>query len=577
MRKQQFTMMRDIYRLIPGNRRRGFFKSVLFTLLLAISDLVGIVALVSILLLVLDEKVVLSNEVIARIYRIGGFTNINAFIRAVSLIVLAVIALKSVLCLWLQNSINRYVFSLYSYFSIRMFDINLQRGLLFIRDHHTAQLVNNVNGVCLRFAEGVVAPMMTIASESLLLVMMGTLLLFYNPFIVLLAAIVFIPMAILYSRTFRRRMERNGKMENTLFVRQNKTMYEALRGYPDIVINNAEAYFSKKFRYGLRELCSYRLKTTLTRLISGRAVEFSLVLGIVAVIFIGLWAGYPLSGLKLTLGVFAVAAYRIVPAVSRIVNNRIEYKRNLFAIEILQDTMDQAHPVPPADRSVERLPFHHSIVIDKISFHYGERQNILENFSLTIRKGERIGIRGGSGVGKSTLFNIICALFEPSSGSIEVDGVRIDGNNRRKWQNNLACVSQEVFIPDVTIAENIAFGIEPDRIDRERLWNAIETASLKDWVSSLPDGIDTIAGESGCRLSGGQRQRIGIARALYKEASVLLFDEATSSLDIQTEKEIVTAIEHLSATRRELTMIIISHRDQTLAFCDRIIELEPVS
>jgi ABC-type multidrug transport system fused ATPase/permease subunit len=219
------------------------------------------------------------------------------------------------------------------------------------------------------------------------------------------------------------------------------------------------------------------------------------------------------------------------------------------------------------------MPFDKEIALENISFTYEGGKQVLDNFSLTIRKGEKIGIRGYSGAGKTTLFNIICGFFSPDSGTIRVDGVELTPEKRREWQNNLACVSQDVFIPDATIAENIAFGMERGEIDEERLRKAISTASLDEFVGSLPDGVDTITGESGSRVSGGQRQRIGIARALYKEASVLLFDEATSSLDNKTEEEIVHAIERLSAERSDLTMLIISHRDRTLTFCDRVIEV----
>ena len=218
------------------------------------------------------------------------------------------------------------------------------------------------------------------------------------------------------------------------------------------------------------------------------------------------------------------------------------------------------------------MPFQHEIRFEHIGFGYGDR-TVLKDFSLTIRKGERIGIRGYSGAGKTTLFNLLCGFFPPDTGRISIDGTVLSPDNVRAWQNNLAYVSQDVFLPDISIAENIAFGHPRDEISPTRLAAAIRAASLEELVAGLPDGADTVAGEAGCRLSGGQRQRIGIARALYKDASVLLFDEATSSLDAKTEREIVEAIESLSSRHKELTILMISHRDNTLAFCDRIIDL----
>ncbi|MDR0907719.1 MAG: ABC transporter ATP-binding protein/permease, partial [Rikenellaceae bacterium] len=194
----------------------------------------------------------------------------------------------------------------------------------------------------------------------------------------------------------------------------------------------------------------------------------------------------------------------------------------------------------------------------------------IDHLSLTIRKGERIGIHGVSGGGKTTLFNLLLGFYPPESGQILVDGVSIEGANRRKWQNIVGYVPQEVFVMDSTIAENVALGGE---IDRERVLQAIEAARLADFVAGLAEGIDTHIGEGGARLSGGQKQRLGIARALYKRAEVLFFDEATSALDTATESEINASIHGLSESHAEITIIIIAHRESSLAFCDRVIEI----
>ena len=312
----------------------------------------------------------------------------------------------------------------------------------------------------------------------------------------------------------------------------------------------------------------------LVRTAAGRMAEFSLILGVVVMIIVGLASGTEMSALTVSLGVFAVAAYKIVPSVNRIVNSWVEYKRNAFAAEKIAETFADAPQIRFDAAPAGRLPFEREIKVDDVTFRYEpEGKAVLDRFSLTIRKGEKIGIRGYSGAGKTTLFNILCGFFRPESGEVRIDGTPLSPANTRQWQDNLAYVSQDVFIPDMTLAENIAFGKRSDEIDAERLQRAIRAASLTELVASLPQGTDTVTGEAGCRLSGGQRQRIGIARALYKNASVLLFDEATSSLDSRTEREIVEAVERLSERHSELTILIISHREQTLGFCDRIIDI----
>lgn len=545
---------------------------VLSALCSAAVDLLGIAALVSVLLVVLDENIVTNNPLVGKIYGALGFTSESGFVVAVCVTVVALIALKGVLGVALSQVRARYMLLLYADLSKRMYDNYLSRGLLFVRSHHTTTLVNNVNAVCHRFASGVVSSLLGILTEVIIVVTLLVLLSLYNPMIVALALAVFVPIALLYSRIIRRRMVENGKEENRLQVGQNKTMYEALRGYADIEIAGAKPTITKRFAKGIDSLRYYSLRAIRMRAASSYVVEFSLVLGVVAVIILGIAMGHSVGTLKLFLGVFAVAAYRIVPSISRIVGGWTEYKRNSYVVDLL--TEELSGEVEPTPQTSEKLPFNQSVELSRVSFGYTPEERVLDGYSLTIRKGERVGIQGTSGKGKTTLFNLFAGLFVPAEGELRVDGKAVDTPlKRRMWQNNVAYVSQDLFIPDQTIAENIALGVEREDIDPERLARAIEAARLGEFVASLPEGVDTITGEAGCRLSGGQRQRIGIARALYKEASVLMFDEATSSLDEKTEREVVEAVAGLSESNRDLTILFISHNARTLGFCDRIIEL----
>ncbi len=560
--------------LIPRDRRRGAVGVVFASVALALLDFVGVAALVPVLLLILSEDATFSYPVMRWLYEAGSFTSFGTFVTAVCVAVLLVIIVKSILTLTVSNAVSKYLLSLYRHYSTRMFDIYLSKGLLFIRNNHTSQLINNVNGVCLRFTDGVLGQLFSSVTEIILLGLVAAALLWYDPRLVLLALAVFLPLTLVYALVFRRRMNENGRTENRLFVAQNKTLYETLRGYSDIEINNAERYVSDRFRDGLRNLTDCRRRAMLVRTAAGRMAEFSLILGVVVMIIVGLASGTEMSALTVSLGVFAVAAYKIVPSVNRIVNSWVEYKRNAFAAEKIAETFADAPQIRFDAAPAGRLPFEREIKVDDVTFRYEpEGKAVLDRFSLTIRKGEKIGIRGYSGAGKTTLFNILCGFFRPESGEVRIDGTPLSPANTRQWQDNLAYVSQDVFIPDMTLAENIAFGKRSDEIDAERLQRAIRAASLTELVASLPQGTDTVTGEAGCRLSGGQRQRIGIARALYKNASVLLFDEATSSLDSRTEREIVEAVERLSERHSELTILIISHREQTLGFCDRIIDI----
>ena len=222
----------------------------------------------------------------------------------------------------------------------------------------------------------------------------------------------------------------------------------------------------------------------------------------------------------------------------------------------------------------EILPFEHEIAVRNLGFRFADDgHELFRDLTLSIRKGERIGIRGASGAGKTTLFNLLLGLYEPTGGEITIDGTPLTAANRRAWQNRIGYVSQNLFIADGSFAANVALGVPDDEIDRGRVAEALEAARLGEFVAGLAKSMDTHVGECGCRLSGGQRQRIGIARALYRRADVLFFDEATSALDSRTEEEINRSIAELAARDEGLTLVVIAHRESSLEYCTRIITI----
>ena len=270
------------------------------------------------------------------------------------------------------------------------------------------------------------------------------------------------------------------------------------------------------------------------------------------------------------LGALALAAQRLLPLMQQAYSSWSNLRQNQYSLKDTLEFLDQSLPSELKDTSTP-ITFAKEIVLDNISFSYSaDAQPILQDLSLTIPKGSRIGFIGETGSGKSTLLDIIMGLLQPTSGALKIDGDRIDSSNLRAWQKHVAHVPQSIFLADGTIAENIAFGLPLDQIDEVRVRQAAEQAQIHDIIEKLPNGYQTIVGERGVRLSGGQRQRLGIARAIYKQADVIIFDEATSALDNETEKSVMEAIDQLS---NELTILVIAHRLSTLKNCTQIIKL----
>jgi ABC-type multidrug transport system fused ATPase/permease subunit len=227
--------------------------------------------------------------------------------------------------------------------------------------------------------------------------------------------------------------------------------------------------------------------------------------------------------------------------------------------------------VPVTPKTGTEIQFSTSVCFENVSFKYSNAVgNANENLSFCIGKGEAVGIIGHSGAGKSTLVDILLGLLQPTAGAVLVDGLDIQ-NNLRSWQDHIGYVPQTIYLVDDTLARNVAFGLPDDLVDHDAVARSIKAAQLDEFVATLPDGINTIVGERGVRLSGGQRQRIGIARALYNDPEILVLDEATSSLDTETEQGVMDAVKELLGTK---TIVIIAHRTTTVSYCTKVYKMD---
>jgi ABC-type multidrug transport system fused ATPase/permease subunit len=302
--------------------------------------------------------------------------------------------------------------------------------------------------------------------------------------------------------------------------------------------------------------------------------ETGLVVGMALLLCFG--TGMELADMKMIFGVFTVAGLRLLPSARNIMSAWSALRYNRYTIDIIKEA--QSNNLPKQDSyTAEKLQFNSTIEVRNLSFKFNNSsRDTLHNLSLTIGKGEKVGINGESGAGKTTLLNILLGLYAPTEGGVYVDDVQLSGDLLRKWQNSIGYVSQNTFLVDSTILANITLGCDDKDIDMELVERCVEASSLSEFVASLPNGVHTRIGECGALLSGGQRQRIGIARALYKQADILFFDEATSSLDNATEQSINGAIEALSASNKDLTIVVVAHRDSSLSYCDRIITLDKI-
>lgn len=567
-------MLKKIIAIIPS-QFYGRGVAVAITILLrAVLNFFGITLFIPLLMLILDNEAMHQNAKIQIMYDLLGCKSDTQFTIIIAAGIVLAIAIKNVVALWLFHYERDFTYSLYRNLSRRLYIDYYHRGLAFARQHNSAELSRNVNFVCLNFVTGILKPIATLCSEAILFTLIIVALAILNFKAALLLIVIFLPAIWLYYFFIRRRLNKYGKAENEAHKARFKSVTESFRGYADIEINNAFAQMLSAFNDSTDQLIAMRKYNATLSAMPQSITETTLAAGMATLVIIGAYT--PQGNIGLLFGIFAVAAVRLMPSIRNILSAVTAIRYNLYTLDTLQN-IDGDYTTN--EHTVERLNLREKIEINNLSFRYDNPQDkestmVIKDLSLTITRGERLGIKGVSGAGKSTLMNLILGLYTPTSGEILIDGIRLDATTCRKWQNSIGYVPQSVFIADTTLAENVALGVAPQNIDRQRVEKVLEMASLKQFTEGLAEGIDTMIGESGCRVSGGERQRIGIARALYRQPDILFFDEATSALDKDTEQSVNQSIENLSANNRELTIVVIAHRETSLGYCNRIINIE---
>ena len=537
-------MLKEIFRLLPPAERRHSVWVALAVLVRAMLDFAGVAALIPLLLAVLRPG--------------SSRGTMLALCGAVMLFVVV----KNGLVVLLARVESRFQLRIYRDFSRRMFVNYYRRGLMFLKSKSSVQLGHEVNYVCYTFCLCVLAPLFRMGGEAVLVLLMIAALVIWEPLAGLLLCAVLIPLALAYILVVRKRLRNYGREELEARRRQSRTVVEAFRGYAEIEIAQSFGTSLSSFDQGMEAITHSRLRMERYQLFP----QFlsAIVAGIALLI------GTGRGNVGILSGVFAVAAFRLIPAMRGILNSWATLQNASHSIDVVAEGIADA---PAESREAEQpFTFTHSIRLENLGFAFPDGGRLFGGVNLEIHRGERIGVRGASGSGKSTLFNLMLGFFRPTEGRICIDGRELTAGNRNAWHRLVGYVPQEIFIIEGSLADNIALGHLPP--DRDKVLHVLEQVQLREWADALPQGLDTPLGEYGSRLSGGQKQRIGIARALYKEAEVLFFDEATSALDSRTEQEINSALAALSARYRELTMIIIAHRESSLEVCDRVFDLE---
>lgn len=469
--------------------------------------------------------------------------------------------------IWRQNT---FTFGLQARLAQLLFKVYLRQPYTFHLQRNSAQLLRNAVTEVLELMYGGIMPAMMLISESLVLIGIGLLLVYFQPVGAFIVGIALGAAAWLFRVVTAGPVGAWGKVRADHEGARIQLLQEGLGSAKEVKLLGREDDFLKQHaRHSLASARAGRLFYTLLEL-PRLGLELLSVIGLAALVLTLLARGRDMTNLLLTLGLFAAAAFRLMPSMNRLVFAAQRIRSIGSVIDTLYGELTLPAPEPAAV-APGSTNFTTAIRVNNVGYSYpaGPRP-ALEGVSLIIHKNESVGFVGPSGSGKSTLVDVILGLLTPEVGTVLVDEWDIQEHMRR-WQNQIGYVPQSIYLTDDSLRRNVAFGLADEDIDEAAVQRAITAAQMDEFVASLPDGLDTPVGERGVRMSGGERQRIGIARALYHDPAVLVLDEATSSLDVATERRVMQAV---MALRRTKTVLIIAHRLTTVEHCDRIYRLE---
>lgn len=499
---------------------------------------------------------------------LGNPTQAQLVIWGMSFLVL-VYLLKAVFLVFLSWRQSRFTAELSADLSRNLFLGYLRQPYTFHLQRNSAELLRNIQSEIGLFTS-VSQSVINLSIEFSVVIGVAFMLIFVEPLGAIVVTSFLAVSALGFHRLTKNKLLNWGEQRQFHSGLLNQHLLQGLGGVKDVKLMGREDHFIKEYAEHNTANAKIQVKVTTLGLVPRVYLELLAVIGLAGLISLMMAQKKPLDLLLPTLGVFVAAAFRLIPSVNRIMNYVQQIRFTQPVVEVLFNEFCLIRNSVESNAATSKLNFIHELEVRKLRFQYSNtNMNALDEVSINIKKGESVGFIGPSGSGKTTLVDVILGLLTPVNGVILLDGQDIQ-KNMRGWQDQIGYVPQSIYLTDDTLRHNVAFGIPNDQIDDEAIARAIKASQLDEFIQSLPDKLETYVGERGIRLSGGQRQRIGIARALYHDPTVLVLDEATSSLDSATERSVMKAVSALQGSK---TLLIVAHRLSTVEHCDRLYRL----
>ena len=566
-----FKIIKKLFSLLTQSQRKRFYVLQILVVLMAIIEIIGVASVIPFMALVGDMSQLQQDTIIARVFQSSGITSESQFVFFLGVGVLIMLFVSAMFSMFTTWRLSMYASSVGSEITDKLYTHYLKQDWLFHATGSSAQLTKKIAIEALRVTNGIIMPLMQMNARIVLALFMSLTIFFYDPKVAIIGLAVFAVAYYFLFKVVRMRLQLNGGAISEVNEQRFRLMNEGFGGIKDVLLLGRDSNYIKSFSKSGKTL-AYSTGTNITLTQVPRYFIELIAFGSLVSLLLYLISYHngDLGMILPILSVYALATFKLLPAFQQIYTSIAQIKASMAAFESIKEDLVTSSEIKLETLKPKQsyLSAKQNISLENITFTYPNiDEPTLNQMNMSIPVNSVIGLVGPSGSGKSTLIDILLGLIKPEQGLLKIDDTIINDGNRRSWQNTIGFVAQSIFLSEGTIAENVAFGIAKDQIDLEQVQQSLKLAHLTELLQSLEKGIHTKVGERGVQLSGGQRQRIGIARALYHNAQLLVFDEATSSLDGITEKMIMESIHDFGGQK---TIIMIAHRLKTVQKCDKI-------
>ena len=569
--------MKDINKLIlllPKKLKRKFISLFFLMVFLAFLEIVSIGAVVPVVGILINPSYVSQNEILKNIFDYFQITDVQNYIYFALLVLLICYFLKSIFVVLLSYLKAKSAMDSKVDLSSDLLDFYIRQDYEEYTKVGSYVLINNILKEIPNLIEGVVIPAFNILIEVITFLFILSFLLIYDPVVTSLIFLVILTYSTLYFLIFSNRTKAYGQIRQENEEKSNSQIVEIINGMKEIKLWNKENYFLDKYKFNLRQVARSQ---TIQGVYQELPRAFSEVIGITVICILSIlliFQDKDLTNIMITLGFYSAAGFRLLPSSNRVMG-AIHYIKFYYpTIKIISREFDKARNLENSNKKTNNNKLNgefNNIIFKDVTFNYQSNKNfIFENVNLKINKGDFVGILGKSGSGKSTFIDLLTSLLEPTDGNIYIDNENLK-DIKNEWKSLIGYVTQNVFISDTSLKKNIAFALKDSQINEIDLKNSIQQAQITEFLDKLPHGENSLVGEKGLKLSGGQIQRVAIARCLYKNSKILIFDESTNALDLETEDKILNTIQSLKGQK---TIFMISHKINSLRYCNKILKIE---